>query len=87
KVIMKYISPLFLLIIFILFVLYNVLGFGSAQVSSYVTDLVGGDGKPANLVAILSVSFILLVLIFLALMTAAAGRKWSKELSGEEGAQ
>lgn len=84
KVIMKYVSPLFLLIIFVLFILYNVLGVGSGEVSSYVTDLVGDGDKPSNLVAILSVSFIIMVLIFLALMTAAAGRKWSKQLNGEE---
>ena len=87
KVIMKYISPLFLLVIFSLFVLYNVLGFGSGEVSTYVTDLIGGEGKSPNDVAIMSVGLIFVVLVFLAIMTAAAGRKWTKQLNGEETTQ
>ena len=85
KFIMKYISPLFLLVIFFFFIAYNVLGVGRGGVSNYVIDLTGGDGSPSNLVARLSVGLIIITLIFLGLMTAAASRRWSKQLNREEG--
>jgi SNF family Na+-dependent transporter len=77
--IIKYLCPLYLLAIFGFWVLFNVFGWnpktGAFQPTSYVTDLIGG--KP-DAVARMSVAVILLTLVFFALITAAAGRRWDK---------
>ena len=68
--IMKYVTPLFLIGIFILFIVFNVLGVnlnGESALSSYVTDLVGAN---PNRVAWMSVSLILLVAVFFTLMVS-----------------
>ncbi len=77
--IMKWVCPVFLLVIFTLTVLTSVFGFdlsthtfGSA--SSYVLDLIGGvkDGKPVatNQAAQLSVVLVIVVAIFFGLLSA-----------------
>lgn len=62
KIVMKYISPLFLLVIFVLWVAKNVFGFsfesGETKPSGYVTDLFSQEPNP---VAWMSVGLILLV--------------------------
>ena len=68
--IMKYVTPLFLIGVFVLFIVFNVLGVnfdGESSLSSYVTDLIGDH---PNRVAWMSVSLILLVGIFFVLMVS-----------------
>jgi hypothetical protein len=78
-VIMKWICPVFLLVIFTLTVLTSLFGFdlstfsfGSA--SSYVLDLIGGvkDGTPVptNQAAQMSVALVLIVFFFFGLLSA-----------------
>ncbi len=83
--IMKFVTPLFLLVIFFFFIGYNVLGVGQSGVSNYVVDLIGGKGTPPNLVARLSVGLILLSLLFIAFVTAAAAKGWARQLNREDG--
>jgi len=76
KFIMKYITPVFLITIFILFILIKVFGWnpggGESEISYYVTDLIGDSnrGIEHNKVAILSVSLIVMLIIFFSLITA-----------------
>ena len=85
--IMKFVTPLFLLVIFFFFIGYNVLGVGQSGVSNYVVDLIGGEGTPPNLVARLSVGLILLALIFIGFVTATAAKSWTRQLNREEGTE
>ena len=72
--IMKYVTPIFLLIIFACWILVNVFGFdfrtGGSQVSGYWSDLF----VEPNGVAILSVCIVLVVGAFITLITATAPR-------------
>lgn len=78
RFLMKYVTPTFLLVIIAFFVMENMLGWtpwgGESQVSGYVTDLIGGEGKPANPVALLSVGLIAVIFIFLTIITAISPR-------------
>ena len=85
--IMKFVTPLFLLVIFFFFIGYNVLGVGQSGVSNYVVDLIGDEGTPPNLVARLSVGLILLALIFIGFVTATAAKSWTRQLNREEGTE
>ena len=80
KVIMKYVSPVYLLVIFGLFVWYNVIGYnsetGEFNPTSYVTDLVGQE---PNGVARLSVGLVLLVITFFLILISLAGKRWEAE--------
>ena len=71
KVIMKYICPLFLLTIFILWVLVNIVGLdfatGQSKVPIYVTDLFGED---KSAVAWLSIAIIAFVAFFFAIIVS-----------------
>jgi SNF family Na+-dependent transporter len=81
KVIIKYITPAFLVAIFVMFTLKNVFGwnfsFGAAEFNptGYVQDLVGE--KP-NHVARLSVGLIVIMTIFSLLLVNIAGKVWAK---------
>ncbi len=83
KFIMKYISPIFLLVVFALWVLVNVFGFSFAtresKVSYYVTDLFG---QP-NIVAWMSLGLIALVAAMVALIVSTA-KVYDKPLKGDE---
>jgi len=61
RIIMKFVCPLFLLSVFVLWILFNVLGYsprtGALEVSGYVLDLVGDT---PSLVARMSVGLVLL---------------------------
>ena len=71
-VVMKWITPIFLLVVFVLFILYNVLGFGGGRnLSGYITDLIGDQ---PNIVAWMSVSLIVLMGLFFALMISGVQR-------------
>jgi NSS family neurotransmitter:Na+ symporter len=80
KFLMKYLSPFYLITVFALFVLFNVLGWqpstGEFTPSSYVSDLIG---PKASEVAQLSVGFIGLSIIFFGIMTWRAGKRWKKD--------
>ena len=75
KIIMKFVCPAFLLLIFILWIAINVLGYsfetGTAEVSRYVTDLIG---ETSNRVARMSVGLILFVAIFTVLVVSRTKR-------------
>ncbi len=75
RVIMKYICPLFLLTVFVLWVVVNVFGYsfetGETNVSGYVKDLVGKD---SNIVAQMSIGLILTLGIFVALVISRVKR-------------
>jgi SNF family Na+-dependent transporter len=76
KFIMKYVSPLYLVAVFGFWFVQNVLGFsfetGESKLSPYVLDLVGGNGKPPDKVAIMSVVLIGLVGAMFALIAFRA---------------
>lgn len=77
KPIIQYVSPLFLLAIFVLFILRNVFGWnpstGELNPTAYVQDLVGPN---PNTVARLSMAFVALFVIFITLLVNAAGKRW-----------
>jgi neurotransmitter:Na+ symporter, NSS family len=79
KFIMKYVCPLYLLTIFLLWVLFDVFGWDRAshqfKPTGYITDLVGSHPDP---VARLAVGMVGVSILFFVLTTAAAGRKWHK---------
>ncbi len=85
KPIIKYVSPLYLLGVFALFVLFNVFGLdiktGQFNPTGYVLDLVGPQADP---VARLSVMLIVIVLIFFMILTATAGKRWEKAAQAAE---
>lgn len=75
RVIMKYICPMFLLTVFVLWVTVNVFGYsfetGEANISGYIKDLVGKD---ANIVAQMSVGLIMIVAAFVVIVTSRVKR-------------
>jgi neurotransmitter:Na+ symporter, NSS family len=78
KFVMKYLSPLYLITIFALFVLCNVLGWqpatGEFKPTSYVSDLIGAKGST---VARLSIGLVMVFLVFFGLITSVAGKRWN----------
>jgi len=80
KPVMKYITPLYLLGIFVMFVLANVFGwnfrFGAGaefKPTSYITDLVGDTpSAPARI----AFGFIIITIIFVTMLVAQAGKRW-----------
>ncbi|WP_309380385.1 sodium:calcium symporter [Cerasicoccus frondis] len=78
RFIMKYVSPLFLIIIFVCFILTNVFGIsftgGEPDLSGYVTDLIGGDGKTVNLAAWLSLGLVAILFAFFAVLVSSVRR-------------
>lgn len=89
RILMKFLTPAFLLFIIVFFIMENILGWtpwgGENQVSSYVTDLVGGEGKEPNTVARLSVVLIAIIFTFLTIITAISPK--FKQYLSKEGAQ
>lgn len=81
KIIIKYITPAFLVAIFVMFTLKNVFGwnfsFSAAEFNptGYVQDLVGDQ---PNHVARLSVGLIVIMTIFSLLLVNIAGKVWAK---------
>jgi neurotransmitter:Na+ symporter, NSS family len=83
-IIIKYICPLYLGVIFLLFIVNKVIGwnfrFGEEAAfvrSSYVTDLVGPDANP---VAITSVGIILCLSLATFIIVRVSARRWDREL-------
>jgi neurotransmitter:Na+ symporter, NSS family len=70
--VMKWITPVFLLVVFVLFICYNVFGMGGdGNLSGYITDLFGDN---PNNVAWMSVLLIILMCLFFALMISGVQR-------------
>ncbi|MBI1178512.1 sodium:calcium symporter [bacterium] len=86
RFIIKWVSPAFLLIIFALWVLFNVFGWnidtGQFQPTGYVADLIGQPGKEPNQVARLSLALIGIVVVFTVVLISAASTRWKKKLTG-----
>lgn len=84
KFIMKYVSPLYLIAIFVMFILQDVIGLnlrtGEIRPTSYVTDLVGP--QPSD-VARLSVGLIVVVTVFFLMLISLAGKRWDNQRSGQ----
>jgi NSS family neurotransmitter:Na+ symporter len=82
KFILRWVSPAFLTVIFLMFVLKNVAGWNlsfSAPVfapTDPILDLVGGPDHPASGVARLTAFFLLLFAAFSALLIQRAGKRW-----------
>jgi SNF family Na+-dependent transporter len=88
KFIIKYVSPAYLLLIFGLWFLFNVLGWnletGELKPTGYVADLLGNDGQEPSTVARLSVLLVGVVLVFTLILTAAAAPRWKAKLAAAE---
>ncbi|MCF7669427.1 MAG: sodium-dependent transporter [Verrucomicrobia bacterium] len=80
KFVVKYISPLYLLGIFSLWVLFELFGWrpdtGEFIVTGYVADLLGSKDQAPNIVARMSVGMIVVVAVFLGMMISLAGKRW-----------
>lgn len=68
----KYIAPLFLLTIFVLWILIDVLGLGGKGIDSHILDLVGSPTQPISTVAWLGILNIGLLAIFMGLIANKA---------------
>lgn len=79
KPVMKYVTPLFLAAIFVMFILANVFGwnfsFADAQFkpTGYITDLIGPNPSAS---ARITFGFIVITIIFVAMMIKLAGKRW-----------
>lgn len=84
RFIIKYVSPAYLLIIFLMFILRNVLGWepsaGTLDPVGYIDDLFGGKDAEPNSAARLSVGLIMVVIFFLMLLVAGARDLWTRQL-------
>lgn len=76
KAIMRYICPLILITIFVLWILLDVLCIGSGPIDHHITDLIGNKDKgvPPNAVALLSVGFIVLLGAFFCLLAKRSSK-------------
>lgn len=72
KLITKYVCPIFLLIIFSLWILCDVIGIGGQGIDSHITDLIGSSDKKPSIVAWASITIILMLFIFMSLIVSRA---------------
>ncbi len=91
KIMIKYVSPAYLLIIFGMFVLQNVLGFdfstfsfGADGPTYYVKDLIGWEGHPPNQAARMSVLLIAVVILFITILVAGSGDQLNRKTEQEK---
>ena len=83
--ILRWVSPAFLTVIFVMFVLRNVAGWNLSLANPVFTptepilDLVGGPGHPPSGVARLVVLLLAVFAAFSALLIHLAGRRWSAQ--------
>lgn len=91
KPIMKYVTPLYLAVIFIMFLLANVFGWNFAfgadarfNPTGYVTDLVGPNPSGS---ARLTFGFIVTSIIFVCMLIQQAGKRWDKAAHKSRGKQ
>ncbi len=89
KFVMKYLSPLYLIGIFVLWVLFNVFGWnpttGEFQPTAYVTDLTGTNGATPSPVARMSVGVIIIFTVFTFLLAALASKRWAQQAAAKKG--
>lgn len=82
RFIMRYLSPLYLITIFGLFLLFNVFGWnpgsGTFTPTGYITDLVGAQ---ASDVARMSVGLIAVIIVFFLILIDQAARRWDAQLA------
>lgn len=87
KFIMKFVCPAYLLAIFALFIWFNIFGWNPETKkfvpTGYVRDLVGSD---PNVVARVTVLFLIITVAFFVLLTALAGKRWNKQSQEQESA-
>ncbi|HMP84380.1 MAG TPA: sodium-dependent transporter [Verrucomicrobiota bacterium] len=85
KFIMKWVCPAYLLIIFAMFILFKVFGWdyntGEFNPTEYVRDLVGKD---ANVVARVTVVFLIITVFFFCVLAALGGKRWDAQKSNPE---
>ncbi len=85
KFLIKYVSPAYLLIIFGLWVLFNVFGWnpeaGGFKPTGYVADLIGTSDPESTHVARLCFILIGIVVVFTMLLISAASSRWKKKLT------
>ncbi|MBN1654561.1 MAG: sodium-dependent transporter [Deltaproteobacteria bacterium] len=83
KPIIKFVSPLYLITVFALFILFNVFGWnpstGRFEPSSYVSDVVGPE---PSTVARLSLALIAIIIVFFLILIGTAGKRW-RQTEGE----
>jgi SNF family Na+-dependent transporter len=89
RFIMKFIAPLYLIGIFVLWVLFDVSGWnprtGEFRPTSYVTDLTGANGVTPSPVARMSVAFLIIFTVFTFVLTALASRRWAARAAETKG--
>jgi SNF family Na+-dependent transporter len=80
KFIIKYVSPVFLLTIFVMWIYGNLFTrdseTGALQPGKYVAELIGTESVPANVDAQVSFGLILIVIVFILILISVAGRRW-----------
>jgi hypothetical protein len=87
KYVMRYVTPLYLLTIFTLFILANVVGWNFSvtaanfQPSNYVTDLFGGGNDGANTSAQLTAGFLATLIATILGLIYAARHRWRERRS------
>jgi len=80
--IMKYVAPAYLAVIFVLWVLFNLLGwngkFSTAEFNptGHILDLIGSATVPPSTVARLSVGIMVLVTAFIIVIISITGKRW-----------
>ena len=83
KLVLRYLTPTFLIAIFAMFVAGDVFGWNFSftaprfQPTSRITDLVGSADRPASPVAIMCVAFIAIVSVFVAMLINQSGQRWT----------
>ena len=79
KPIIKFVSPLYLMGVFALFLLFNVFGWdpatGRFEPTAYVRDLIGPE---PSTVARLSLVLMAIVVVFFLILIGTAGKRWQK---------
>jgi SNF family Na+-dependent transporter len=89
RFLMRYVSPLYLLAIFVLWTLFNVLGWnpkaGDLKPTSYITDLIGSRDAPPSGVAQWSVIVILICFGLTLWVVRIGGKRWAKLQRTEKG--
>lgn len=85
KFIIKFLCPVFLLTIFLLWIIFDVFGLGASGVDHHIVDLVGNGEQSPNPIAWLAISFVLILAIFMCLLASRVPRylNYHKNLGSE----
>jgi SNF family Na+-dependent transporter len=88
RVVMKWITPAFLIVVFVMFLLANVAGWNFSfsapefKPTSYITDLVGPNHNDA---ARLTFGFLVISVSFICMLIAIAGKRWDAQQRKQQG--